>query len=481
MHRLATVAIVACLPALPGWAEPATSAGASAIETALGRYLPRAEEVLSVVPGGDSYILTLRLGAYFEPATGSGSGMTGTATPLTATLTDLGAGRWQVSWPEQRLELSFLVSDFLSLDMQIEGLHLDGIYDTALMAYAQATGGARRLALNETVTDPAGTKSEIAYRIGQITYQAESVAGAAGVDSRVSFAAGDLVETVRVSGPQGPALDFELTAARYAMDGTLTGTRTAALGGLAAWLVAHPSPAAIEADEAGLKAALRAVLPLFDAMETTGVLGDVVVRTAVGEFRAAKVGAEIDMHGAVSDGMLREALSIEGLELPPGLVPDWAMPLVPRQGTIDFALTGFDLAAPAALALDSLSFATPPPELFDLQMLGAVMPDKRVTLTFRPSSATSPSYVLTFEGAMDMGPTRMPSGKGTIALDGFEAITAALNAAPPEIRSGGLPGLAMVRGLGRADGADKAVWDIEMTPEGKLMVNGNDLTPMLGR
>ena len=67
-----------------------------------------------------------------------------------------------------------------------------------------------------------------------------------------------------------------------------------------------------------------------------------------------KLGIAVDMNGIVADGRLRETISLTGFRVPAELVPQWAAGLVPENFRIDVNLADFNLAAPAAMIIDTL-------------------------------------------------------------------------------------------------------------------------------
>jgi hypothetical protein len=243
---------------------------------------------------------------------------------------------------------------------------------------------------------------------------------------------------------------------------------------LAAWATAHPDDAALQADQAGLKALLVAAMPFFGNMQSTGTVDMLSVDTPMGAMGIEKLGFAVDVNGAVADGKFREGLSISGLTLPAGLVPDWAAPLVPQTLSLDVQVTDFDPAAAITAALSALDLpagtATGPE--FDAKLQAALLPKGTVTITLNPGSLTGADYELTYEGGMVVGPeTELPTGKATVTLTGADALTAALNAAPDDMKAQAMMGFGMAQGMAKAEG-DKLIWEIDAATPGALSVNG---------
>jgi hypothetical protein len=229
-----------------------------------------------------------------------------------------------------------------------------------------------------------------------------------------------------------------------------------------------------------LKAALEAALPVFQRYEITGTYQGISVMTQVGPVGMDALDFTYDLTGAVPDGSLRQVVGMKGLTLPDGLVPGWAVPLVPSDVSLDVEVAGLDLSAAARLGLDLLELpplATPPPTFGD-QMLAALLPDGVAKITLAPGEVKAPAYRLIYEGAMTVGPTQPePVIRARIGLTGMDGIASALQAAPPEAgMQGSALALATARGLAKPGGEGELVWEIETDATGAVRVNGQDVT-----
>jgi hypothetical protein len=227
------------------------------------------------------------------------------------------------------------------------------------------------------------------------------------------------------------------------------------------------------------KATLEAALPVFRQFDATGTYEDISVVTPVGTVGMDALDFTYDLTGAVPDGRVRQAYGVKGLTLPDGLLPPWAVPLVPSDASLDVEVSGLDLAAAARLGLDLLGLPplTPPPAAFGDQMLTALLPEGVVKITLAPGEAKAPAYRLIYEGAMTVGPTQPePVIRARIGLTGMDGIASALQAAPPEAgMQGSALALATARGLAKPGGEGELVWEIETDASGAVRVNGQDV------
>ena len=480
MIRSLTAFALLCSTAVPLSAAPATPEGAAAIDSALATYLGRAPGVIAVVPEGDSYAVTLDPAPWIALA---GQGITAEVSPFHFRLTDNGDGTWAVAQNE-RLSIRLDVPGRLTFEAAAEEMAMDCTFDTALMACRTSATTASGVTSRQTQTEPDGTVTEVHYDVATVSAEtsAEAAVTGSGVDAEMRYAAEGIAETIRVmpgtGGGEAMPLSADITVAGYAATAEGRALRTEALYALLAWFVAHPSEAAIKADTDGLKATLRRALPLWSSLSGKGEARDVGVTTPFGAGSAESFAFALDMSGAVSDGHFRESATVKGLKLPTELMPAWVPPLVPFDAAIDVAVSGFDLAAPAALLLDAIGPDFEPGADFDAKLLAALLPEGKVTITLAPQGVRTPTYAFDYEGGFDAGPGRMPEGQVTVGATGIDATLEALNAAPEDVRSGAVPGIMMLRGMAKPAGVGRFVWDIEMTADGKVLVHGTDMSAL---
>ena len=194
----------------------------------------------------------------------------------------------------------------------------------------------------------------------------------------------------------------------------------------------------------------------------------------MGALGIEKLGYVVALNGAVSEGKFAQGFAISGLTLPAGLVPEWAAPLVPQSMTLDVQVTDFDPKAAMAVALSALygpDATTTEPE-FDAKLLAALLPKGTVTVGLNPGALTGADYQLTYEGALVAGPeTELPTGHATITLSGVDALMAALQAAPDDMRAQAMMGFGMAQGMAKVEG-DTLIWEIDAATPGALTING---------
>lgn len=457
----------------------ATDQGAADLLAVFQTYLGTTEGVVDVAVDGDAYSVTLDVAPLLAKIPAE-AGMTSTVTPVVVTVTDNEDGTWEYE-VDQPVTIGYEIPGAMKSKTEYGQVLLNGTFDEELGDTSAYSLEISDMLTEQTQIDPA--MGEILMKVSQDSVTIEGTAEAAdagGVDGEFTSTSANLrYEMTMPFGEGMPPMPFVLTMAEGSATGGMTGYQPKGLYGLLAYFVAHPDPAMIEADKAGLKAALEAALPIFGNLQMTGAYKTIALETPMGPVTMDEVGLTIDMNGAVADGKFREAISFKGLKLAEGMVPPFASGLVPTDMTLDIAASRFDLAAAASLGLGLLDLpagAAPAPE-FQGQMLAAILPQGSVDITIAPGETNASGYRLTYEGAMAVGPAMpMPVGKARIGLTGLENINTALAQSPPEM---GLQDMGMMLGMAQMmaqPGVDgELIWEIEATEAGGLLVNGQDM------
>lgn len=470
-------------PAL-AFAGPATQAGADELTALFQAYLGTTAGVVTVAPEGESYGVKLDLALLLAKA--PLDKLEASVSPLRLQLTDQGDGTWAYQL-NQPVSLDYTLPDGEGGQAKTEtnygSVKLSGLFDEALgasrtMHMEMADVAKSQFQVGGPLGEMVGTS-----RVKSIVMNGGATSGSAGVDGRYTQTISEGSFSLTIPGaPQGP-ITITGTIADGKFDIATTDYQPAALLGLWSWFVAHPTEELIKADRASLKPLIERALPLFGNVAMDGAYRTVAVDTPVGPFSADELGVALDMNGLVADGKVREALTVKGLALPEGLVPPFAATLVPTEASLDFAASGFDAAAGAALGLGLLDLpdGAAPPEGFEGQLLSALLPDGTVDITLAPGAVVAPDYRLTYQAALAAGPGQpAPVGTAKLTLVGIEAIQKALQSAPPELGGQAMMAVGMAGGMARPGADGELVWEIEMTEAGALLVNGVDMAAMMG-
>lgn len=460
----------------------ATPEEAARLTAVMQSYVGSEPGVVTVTPNGDSYNTRLD----FAPliARIKQTGFTASVTPIDMTLTPQGNGKWKVD-QDQPLAFSMKVDGQIEMKGSVAAIKGSGIFDEALGGFESSTTEYSQFAFDQTVTEN-NLPTRVTYTIGTMTSNTAMAAAGSGADGTIKMTFKDFNETISVpAAPDGstPAMDVAIAATDGAQDSLVKGLQTKGLLGLAAWLVAHPSPDAMKAGQAELKDKVYAALPIFTSFDATTSVNNLTVNTMMGRFAMARADVQVIANGLVEEGYLREKFTFTGFKMPDGIVPPWAAGLVPGDFTIDFDVSDFNLAAAAKVVLDNMDLTQQPslkPEI-EQQALQALLPKGSVKIGLLPSTVLASIYNLKAEGAMTAGPMVVTVGQGTVLLKGLDEAMAAMNAAPPEM---GLQQLApmfmLAKGMAKQEADGYLSWKIEGMPDGAILINGTDLSKIGG-
>lgn len=475
-HALALIPLLMASTAL---ANPATQDGADHLTQVFQTYLGATEGVVEVTADGDSY--TVKLDASPFIAMGKDEGIAGTVSPIEMSLTDNGDGTWAVS-EDQPLKGSLTLPEGGSVEFSAESVKSEGTFDEKLMAFSTSTFEVTGVKSSSVMGKAEAGQANSTNTIDSISGSSTSVANAAGgVDSHMTTVAKNQSSTMEMPSPGegGAPQTISYTIESVSQDMTITGLKTDATYKAIAWFVAHQGEEAMKADKAGLKTVLTDWFPIFGNVSGTGTATNISVQSPVGQIGVAEIKTSVDINGVVADGKGRMGFALSGVTLPEGLVPAWAVPILPQKASFDVQVTDFDAAAGATAAMGAFDLPDGMADTteFDKAVQAAFLPKGTVTITMNPGAVTGDGYELTYEGAMVAGPdTEVPTGTAKVTLTGAEKLQAALQAAPDEIKGQAMMGFGMAQGMAKQEDG-KLVWEIDASKPGSLLING---TPMMG-
>ena len=463
------------LPAFAG----TTPDDAAKLKAVLQGYFGRGADALKIVPAGDGYKVSIDSTAMTKAA--QSNGIDFSFQPYDFDLTPLGGGKWKIH-NEGPFSAAVKMKDQMDISEKAEVVMLDGEFDEALGAFTTLNASAKNLAVKELIVDPKGTtiNADLKYDNIETTMTGTASAGG-GVDLKIAYKIGhgDLIEDISATGE--PPLHLVIATDAGSADGTITGVKSLAMLQLFKFFAAHNSKELIGKDQAAFKTLLTDLLPGFGTMDAKGNLGKTTVQTPLGTFGIEKVGVTFAGNGAVKEGKFSEGLSLEGLTMPPSLVPAWASSLVTKNTSVTFGLSGFDLESAGKAFIAAADFTKDPPVPVEVgdSLLSVLLPKGIATITLSNTVISNDTYKITVDGTVDAGPTAKPTGKAHITAKGLDDIMKAIQAAPPEMgMQGGAAVIVVAKGMGKAESDGSISWDVEATPDGKINVNGIDVSQM---
>lgn len=466
--------------AAPAAAAPATPQEAKRLTTLFQRYVgqPAAGKpgAVTVTPSGESYRAEFDLARLMAPLSAFGLTVAVTS-PYAATLTPQPDGSWRVR-SDGFPAVAFTQGD-QTTTFKYDGYTYDGVFDPKLEAMRDLTTAMTGVTAGG-VSPLASTQQHYTAKV--TGHQTGRDAGDGSVDLDAHQVAADLDYTLTMQSrptkgaPQAVSFALAARAPTASSDVALSHVSTTAILDLWAYLVAHPSRAALVADQAGLKARLQAVLAA-DPHGSAGTQVDkLAVTTPVGPVALGHLEESVEL-GDKASGRAALGLHYAGLSVPADRLPAWAVKLVPTALDLDVAVGPFHLNDGLRKAVADLDLASDRP-LSDAQV-GEVMqafgdPDAMV-VTLSPTTLTGPLMTVKAQGSVRMDASGRPTGDATVTATGLDGALSALNGSaqddPTAAQAAAV--LTLAKQAGKASGPDMYTWLVEARPGKPVTVNGS--------
>ncbi len=467
------------------WAAATPEQAAELVKT-FQTYLGPTPGVVTVTPAGDGYDVSLDVSPYLKevPTTG----FTATVDPYKFTITPIESGKWAFT-QSGPYKASASVPGTMNFDLSIADMQMEGTYDSNLFVFLDSKYSISKLTTSQTNSD---AESKIVTSSSSVI---ESISGTSsskdlgnglvdsdGIMTYTGATTNSKVEVPPELAAMMPNLNYTGTAAKGEYTTKLTGLASRPVMELIAWGFAHPSKELALKNQAELKEKLLAALPIFGSLESTSTFDNLVIDSGYGQFTMASAGVNVGLNGAVKDGRFSEGLSFTGFKMPDNLLPPWSKGLVPTTLKLGFDVTDFDMETPARKFITEMDLnnADPVPPGSEAAYITAFAPKNSVQLTLPSGEISSDLYSITYESTSTISFAGLPQVNAKIRMKGLDAVITQLQqAAADPMAQQGMAMLFAAKGVSKTDG-DGVVWDITVTPDGKAMVNGTDLSAMLG-
>lgn len=343
----------------------------------------------------------------------------------------------------------------------------DGIYDPSMFAFATMTMHCGNYSVTQNAPD-----ADTEITIKDFGIELTSKATATGrIDVHMVETIGSLIEDVKGKDAKLP-MKLLVTADGIAATMDSRGFVSRPLFDLLALLVAPAGDTPPDQDK--VKAALVALLPLWDDTRMEAKIGNMSIDTPVGTFRIKNFTEDVAMSGLTKKAAATIGFGYDGIEMP-AIVPAWAQKLTPTKGKIEFGVKDVDVDGLARLAIakfDPASKPPIPPEAKDefMKVLLAGAPHFLVN----PSTLANGGIDVKFEGDMSLLPTQ--AGKFTISSAGFEELRLAIANSDMPNKDKTALAITFVKGLAKSGADGRLIWEIEFDSAGpKLIVNGQPM------
>ena len=451
-------------------AAPATQAEAQRLagvfEAYLGKGTGSSISPVAVTPRGEDYIVAVNVEHLVKPL--SVFDITLQMQPLAMTLTPRGDGLWQVSqngFPEFRLRIKEQ-----DMKMQFEGLRFDGLYDAKMMAFKSGRTSHASSTLESTAPNFLNTR-----RDGPSVVEMSSTeAGPGGVSGIIRSVSQSHTQMFRLTQGAG-ATEINVTTGQISSDIAIDTYSNTKLMELWAFLVANPSGEALTGKLEDITSMVRSALPIFKSVSQNSTLQTLSISTPLGNFGARELGLGLKLTGVLPQGDFGMRVAMNGLSMPPAILPSWSQVIVPTDFVLDFKANGYDLQAAFE---EILKIARPNVDPDESKAAGeravyALAPDGKVKIALGPSRIESKMLSISMEGELTIL-KQDPKGRLVIKARGLdetiESLRAAANSDPDAEKV--LIGLTTAKLFGEAAPDGSLIWIVENPKGGMPTING---------
>lgn len=456
---------------------------AAQMQATFQSYLGNAAGIVTVTPAGDGYDIRIDPMVYFNKV--KEPGFTASFKPLVYHAVSSGAGLWKVD-AQHALDIAFGNPASLTVDMKMPDYKMSGTFSEELAGFLDVTTTTGTMTLTENIVDPnAGIATNVTMAVQAIGSNFTAVptgGGTADTSMDITYDGLTMSTTTAPPGGGGEPMSLAYTIPKSAYSSKATGMNNRKLLDLLAWFVARPTKEQIVRDQAELKTKLKAALPIAKTIMGTANMEKLSVTSPIGVVAFDTFSVGVNMNGIVKDGHAGESISFTGLKIPQGIAPPWSEGLIPTTLKFGFDVSGFNAEAPATMFIDQMDVgaAQPIPQGSEQLYLGAFAPTNTIMLTIPAGEISSGTYSLTYEGTSTISFTGLPQVNAKFRMTGMDKVIAQLQqAAADPMAQQGMAMLFAAKGISKPDG-DALAWDVTMSPEGKLLVNGTDLSSMMG-
>jgi hypothetical protein len=467
------------------WAA-ATQEQADDILASFQTYLGTEAGVVTVTPEDEGYTITLDPAPYLKKVTAPG--FTSQVDPFVFKATPKGEGQWAVE-ADGPYKASASVPGTMSFDLSAANFSMEGTYDEDLFAFVDSEMTITKLTMAQTNTDPStnittnGTSAaEEIISTSEATEGENGTVDSVGETKFTGMSSSTKVEMPPEMAGVMPNINYTASGSKGSYTSTFKGLAARPIMELFAWGFAHPSKELALKDQAELKAKLLAALPLFTSLESNGTFDDVKIDSGVGQFTLATVGSYVNLNGAVKDGRFAEGINFSGFKMPDNILPPWSKGLVPTTFKMGFDVSDFDLETPARKFITEMDLNAPEPVPpgSEAAYMAAFAPKNSIQLALPSGEISSDLYSITYDSKSTINFAGLPQVNATIRMKGLDAVISQLQqAATDPMAQQGMAMLFAAKGVSKADG-DGVIWEITVSPDGKALVNGTDLSAMMG-
>jgi len=231
-----------------------------------------------------------------------------------------------------------------------------------------------------------------------------------------------------------------------------------------------------DADSQAVKALLMDAMPIIGSFDESIAAKDIAVTAFDAKGDLQKLGYCFKMAGPANAMNADFGLNAEKLALETGLVPEDYIAFIPDAADIQVQVPNLNFSAVADI-FQQADFKNPESDTaLDEKLQKAMFPDGTVTINFPKISAVSGLYDVEASGSMRGWLTekdRVAMKMTVFARDLDKTIAAIQEAAKTKADLAQVSfGLMMAKGFAKTDTDGRSRWDIDLSDDGRVTVNG---------
>ncbi|ACI56034.1 conserved hypothetical protein [Rhizobium leguminosarum bv. trifolii WSM2304] len=449
--------------------------GADALKGNLTKLLPEdlaKSGLITVNPAGTRYEIIYDLAKLLSKADPSKFTING-LTPFSTFATPLDSGLWNIEG-DNKFDVSghFKGPDEKPTDFSysIASLVYAGVFDPAISYLRSSTATAKDIKL----TSKSETE-EVSASIASMDQKLSSTDSAGGngrIDIVGSGSASTFVE--QVSGAQMPPV--EIRADSIDVEAKINALPAKQIREMVFFILDHADEKELSPENsAKVKGILKESFPLLASFSETIGVNNLTVSTQMGNGGVKQFGYNVAMDGPSDAMRFGFGMNAHDISLDSPLMPPSYSTFMPTSFDLQLAVPNLDFAS-FGDALMAMDFKENAPEASGEEMGKKLFRDGRVTVEFPKISAKSNVYDIDVTGKIEgrVDTEKDYSMEATILardLDKTIAAVQELAKTDPDLNQVSF-GIMMVKGFAKTDADGRSRWDISISRDGAISVNG---------
>ncbi|ANL47798.1 hypothetical protein AMC87_CH03141 [Rhizobium phaseoli] len=453
-------------------------AGADALKGTLTKLLPEdlaKNGLITVNPAGTRYEIIYDLAKLLtkvDPATFTINGLA----PWSMFATPTDSGFWNIEG-DNKLNVSghFKDKDQKRTDFtySIASLAYNGVFDPAI-SYLRASDATAKDIKLTSKTDT----EEVNVSFGGVKHTLNSTDSAGG-NGRIDFVIGGSMSTFleQVSAQQMPPVEVRADAINF--EGKVNGLPAKQIRDTIFFVLDHIHEDKLSPENSDkLKGILREAFPLLTSFNETIGVNNLTVSTEMGKGGAKAFGYNLAMDGPSNAMRFGFGMNAQEISLDTPLMPANYSAFMPTSFDLQLAVPNLDFAT-FGDAFMKLDFNDKEAEKRGEEMSKQLFRDGRLTVEFPKISAKSDVYDVDMTGKIEgrVDTEKDYSMEATILardLDKTIAAVQELAKTDPDLNQVSF-GIMMVKGFAKTDADGRSRWDISVSRDGSVAVNGQQI------